>query len=66
MNFVKMHGLGNDFIVLDCTKQDTAISSESYHTLAKNLCDRHLVSAPTVFYWCCLLNGLTSVCVLSQ
>lgn len=41
MNFVKMHGLGNDFIVLDCTKQDMAISSESYHTLAKNLCDRH-------------------------
>ena len=37
MNFTKMHGLGNDFIILnqlDDTKQD-------YAKLAQTLCDRN-------------------------
>jgi len=37
MNFSKMHGLGNDFILLE----EKEIIGEDYAALAKTLCDRH-------------------------
>lgn len=39
MQFVKMHGLGNDFIVID---EFTEPSNRDYNALAPALCDRHL------------------------
>ena len=36
--FTKMHGAGNDFVVLDCTRQDFSLSREQLRRLA----DRHL------------------------
>jgi len=40
INFVKMHGLGNDFILIDCLNKSLGDSSfVSY--LAKKLCDRN-------------------------
>lgn len=39
MKFVKMHGLGNDFMVVDCL--DAAPPEESLGDLARRLCDRH-------------------------
>jgi diaminopimelate epimerase len=38
MHFVKMHGLGNDFIVVD---EFNAQSDRDYNKLAPMLCDRH-------------------------
>ena len=37
--FTKMHGLGNDFILVDGLNQ--RLSDLSFETLAKHLCDRH-------------------------
>ncbi|KPU28282.1 hypothetical protein TR13x_02805 [Caloranaerobacter sp. TR13] len=37
LKFTKMHGLGNDFIIFDSTKQELLNHSE----LAKKVCDRH-------------------------
>jgi len=37
MKFTKMHGLGNDFIVINCMTQEVKDSS----TLAQVMCDRH-------------------------
>ena len=37
LNFIKLHGLGNDFILFDRTYEGTL----NYHKLAKNVCDRH-------------------------
>ncbi len=39
IRFTKMHGLGNDFVVVDC--METAPSEEKLPALAKALCDRH-------------------------
>jgi diaminopimelate epimerase len=39
MNFVKMHGLGNDFIMLNCLEQQ--IPEERLPELAVRLCDRN-------------------------
>lgn len=36
MKFTKMHGLGNDFIVIEAIKDGT-----DYNSLAKKMCDRH-------------------------
>ncbi|MFQ5900513.1 MAG: diaminopimelate epimerase [Thermodesulfobacteriota bacterium] len=36
MNFTKMHGLGNDFILIDCLKMDIPIPSDT----AKKVCHR--------------------------
>lgn len=36
MNFVKMHGLGNDFIIFEDVKK-----GKDYNKLAKDVCDRH-------------------------
>lgn len=41
MRFVKMHGLGNDFIILNCTEDEKYIPSKQYRPLAIELCDRH-------------------------
>jgi len=37
VNFTKMHGLGNDFVVIDATRQDVALSSGQVRFIA----DRH-------------------------
>ncbi len=37
VNFHKMHGLGNDFVVLDLRQQNLAINA----TLVKQLANRH-------------------------
>ena len=39
IRFTKMHGLGNDFVVVDC--METAPAEEKLPALAKALCDRH-------------------------
>lgn len=38
MQFTKMHGIGNDFVVLDCLKAE--IPEENLPELARRLCDR--------------------------
>ena len=39
MHFWKMHGLGNDYIVID--NRDEKISGKQAAELAKRLCERH-------------------------
>lgn len=41
MKFVKVQGLGNDFVILNCTDENDYIPSKQYHKLAVKLCDRH-------------------------
>lgn len=41
MNFTKMHGLGNDFILIDCLDEAHFIPAKLYQSLAVELCDRH-------------------------
>lgn len=38
LDFVKMQGLGNDFILIDCIQENT---SGDYGELSRRLCDRH-------------------------
>ena len=38
LKFTKMHGLGNDFVLIDAVKQNIKVTSQ----LAKRLADRHL------------------------
>lgn len=38
LNFSKMHGLGNDFVVFDCVRQTVDLRPEQYRAIA----DRHL------------------------
>lgn len=53
MNFIKMHGLGNDFILIDSRKQQ--LEGINYSKLAVKLCDRNfgigadglLIAAPS-------------------
>ena len=40
MHFTKMHGLGNDFVVIDCIEQDCPPADERFGELTKHLCDR--------------------------
>lgn len=39
MKFTKMHGLGNDYVYIDCTKND--INIETPEELSKKISDRH-------------------------
>ena len=41
--FIKMHGLGNDYVFIDCFPQTTAqiISKTDLPTLARRVSDRH-------------------------
>ena len=43
MQFIKMHGLGNDYIYVDCFDPDTAdlIAQTELSSLAQQLSDRH-------------------------
>lgn len=41
MEFTKVHGLGNDFVILDLTKAENRIPEEAYGKVAQELCDRH-------------------------
>src|SRR5581483_1322456 len=41
MDFVKMHGLGNDFVLLDCLAEPPARTDAEWAALAVKLCDRH-------------------------
>jgi diaminopimelate epimerase len=38
--FTKMHGLGNDFILIDCLKQDCRMQNADFGMLTKQLCNR--------------------------
>jgi len=40
INFTKMHGLGNDFILIDCITQKFKVKSEELKVLSKKLCRR--------------------------
>ncbi|MGQ9569450.1 MAG: diaminopimelate epimerase [Thermodesulfovibrionales bacterium] len=40
MTFTKMHGLGNDFILIDCLNNKFKIQDSKFKILAKNLCHR--------------------------
>lgn len=40
LNFTKMHGLGNDFILIDCLNQDFKMQNADLGMLAKQLCNR--------------------------
>ena len=40
INFTKMHGLGNDFILIDCITQKLKVKSEELKVLSKKLCHR--------------------------
>lgn len=39
LKFVKMHGIGNDFVVIDCTERHFSDSEQS--NIARGACDRH-------------------------
>jgi diaminopimelate epimerase len=41
MDFVKMHGLGNDFVLLDCLTDTPARTDAEWAALAVKMCDRH-------------------------
>lgn len=41
MKFAKVHGLGNDFVILDCMDEATAIPESRYAEVAKELCNRN-------------------------
>jgi diaminopimelate epimerase len=40
IHFTKMHGLGNDFILIDCLKQDCRMQNADFGMLTKQLCNR--------------------------
>jgi len=39
-NFIKMHGLGNDFILIDCMEQEINVQKSAFSEFAKRLCNR--------------------------
>lgn len=41
MNFAKVHGLGNDFVILNCMDEASAIPENRYAEAAKELCNRN-------------------------
>ena len=41
MRFTKMHGAGNDFVVLDAVEQPLGVAPEDLPGLVSRLCDRH-------------------------
>jgi diaminopimelate epimerase len=41
MDFVKMHGLGNDFVLLDCLGAGATRTDPEWAALAVAMCDRH-------------------------
>ena len=41
MDFVKMHGLGNDFVLLDCLTEPPPRTDGEWAALAVQMCDRH-------------------------
>ncbi len=42
INFTKMHGLGNDFILIDCLQHSFGLDRSAFGESAKQLCDRRL------------------------
>jgi diaminopimelate epimerase len=40
INFTKMHGLGNDFILIDCLQHSFGLDRSAFGESAKKLCDR--------------------------
>jgi diaminopimelate epimerase len=39
-NFIKMHGLGNDFILIDCIQKAISVQPSAFSGFAKRLCNR--------------------------
>jgi diaminopimelate epimerase len=48
ISFTKMHGLGNDFMVIDAINQKISLSSERI----KQLSDRHFGVVKWNVFWC--------------
>jgi diaminopimelate epimerase len=42
LQFVKMHGAGNDFVLLDLFSAPNTRSDDEWSSLAQSMCDRHL------------------------
>jgi len=40
IHFTKMHGLGNDFILIDCRKEEFGVQSSELGVFSKKLCNR--------------------------
>ncbi len=40
INFTKMHGLGNDFVLIDCLQYSSGFDGSTFGESAKRLCDR--------------------------
>jgi len=40
LHFTKMHGLGNDFIFMDCMEQEISVQQSAFSEFAKKLCNR--------------------------
>jgi diaminopimelate epimerase len=40
IHFIKMHGLGNDFILIDCRKKEFGVQSSELGVFSKKLCNR--------------------------
>ncbi|HEY7062718.1 MAG TPA: diaminopimelate epimerase [Chloroflexota bacterium] len=41
MDFMKMHGLGNDFVLFDCLSGSSTRTDAEWAALAEKVCDRH-------------------------
>ena len=41
MNFTKMHGIGNDFVIVDCMGTDGDALAAEAQSRSKELCDRN-------------------------
>jgi diaminopimelate epimerase len=53
IDFIKMHGLGNDFILIDCIQQSTIINSVDFQVVSKQLCHRRFgIGADQVLLLC--------------
>jgi diaminopimelate epimerase len=53
IDFIKMHGLGNDFILIDCIQQVNIINTLDFKAVSKQLCHRRFgIGADQVLLLC--------------
>ncbi len=53
IDFIKMHGLGNDFILIDCIQQVNIINNLDFKAVSKQLCHRRFgIGADQVLLLC--------------
>ena len=53
MQFTKMHGIGNDFIMVDCLGEDGRALAREARAQAVALCDRKFGIGGDGVIWCC-------------